>query len=105
MLVLATETPERFGIVVRNPDGTLSEIVEKPKHAPSNMASTGVFVLDESIFDYPPSVETNGEYYHTDMIREYAKHHPVAVVEQQTWIPIGYPEDIQLAEDRLHLLR
>lgn len=102
MLTLTTQTPERFGIVVRNPDGTLSEIVEKPKNAPSNLASTGVFVLDQHIFDFPPKVETNGEFYHTDMILEYAKQYPIAVVEQKTWIPVGYPEDIKIAEERLH---
>ena len=101
MLTLTTDTPERFGIVVRNPDGTLSEIVEKPEHPPSNLASTGVFVLDEHIFEFPPEVETGGEFYHTDMIRQYAKQYPIAVVEQETWIPIGYPEDIKTAEDRL----
>lgn len=98
MLTLTTDTPERFGIVVRNPDGTLAEFVEKPTHAPSNLASTGVFVLDEHIFDYEVTVETNGEFYHTDVIKEYAKDYPIAVVEQSLWIPIGYPEDIERAE-------
>jgi NDP-sugar pyrophosphorylase family protein len=101
MLTLTTNTPERFGIVVRNPDGTLAEFVEKPTHPPSNLASTGVFVLDEHIFEFKPTVETNGEFYHTDMIREYAKQYPIAVVEQRTWIPIGYPEDITKAESLL----
>lgn len=98
MLALTTQTPERFGIVVRHPDGTLAEFVEKPEHAPSNLASTGVFVLDENIFKFKPTVETNGEFYHTDMIREYAKEYPIAVVEQNLWIPVGYPEDIEKAE-------
>jgi NDP-sugar pyrophosphorylase family protein len=101
MLALTTDTPERFGIVVRNPDGTLAEIVEKPRHAPSNLASTGVFVLDEHIFEFELSVETNGEFYHTDIIKEYAKTYPIAVVEQSLWIPIGYPDDIRRAEQLL----
>ena len=104
MLTLTTETPERFGIVVRHPDGTLAEIIEKPKHPPSNLASTGVMVLDEHIFEYPPTVETNGEYYLTDVIAEYAKDYPIAVVEQTLWIPIGYPEDITKAEQILGTL-
>ena len=77
---------------------------EKPEHPPSNLASTGVFVLDEHIFNFPPTIETNGEFYHTDMIREYVKTYPIAVVEQSVWIPIGYPEDITRAEARLQLL-
>jgi bifunctional UDP-N-acetylglucosamine pyrophosphorylase/glucosamine-1-phosphate N-acetyltransferase len=101
MLVLQTDTPERFGIVTQHADGTMADIVEKPEHAPSNLASTGVFVFDEHIFDFEPTVETNGEFYHTDMTREYAKQYPIAVVEQQLWIPVGFPEDIIRAEEIL----
>ncbi len=98
LLTTPTKTPERFGIVVRNPDGTLFEIIEKPTHAPSNLASTGAMVLDTHIFEFEPIVETNGEYYLTDVIAEYSKKYPVAVVEEALWIPIGYPEDIKTAE-------
>jgi len=99
MLTLTTNTPEKFGIVVRHPDGTLAEMIEKPVHAPSNLASTGVMVLDDNIFKYDPyAVETKGEYYLTDVLRQYAQDYPIAVVEQQLWIPIGYPEDIEKAE-------
>jgi NDP-sugar pyrophosphorylase family protein len=98
MLTLTTDTPERFGIVVRHPDGTLAEMIEKPEHPPSNLASTGVMVLDDHIFQFEPTVMKNGEYYLTDVIAEYARVYPIAVVEQTLWIPIGYPEDIEKAE-------
>lgn len=99
MLTYQTDSPEKFGIVVRHPDGTLAEMIEKPEHPPSNLASTGVMVLDDNIFKYDPyAVETKGEYYLTDVIEKYAKEYPIAVVEQNLWIPIGYPEDIKNAE-------
>lgn len=101
MLTYQTDTPERFGIVVRHPDGTLAEIIEKPEHPPSNLASTGVMVLDTHIFDYEVKKEKNGEFYLTDVIEEYAQKYPIAVVEQRLWIPIGYPEDIEKAEQLL----
>lgn len=102
MLTYTTDSPEKFGIVVRHPDGTLAEMIEKPEHSPSNLASTGVMVLDENIFKYDPyAVETKGEFYLTDVIREYAKEYPIAVVEQALWVPIGYPEDIAKAEEIL----
>lgn len=104
MLTLTTDTPERFGIVVRHPDGTLAQMIEKPDHPPSNLASTGVMVLDEHIFEYELIVERKGEFYLTDVIEEYAKDYPIAVVEQNLWIPIGYPEDIQRAEQILSSL-
>lgn len=98
MLTLTTENPERFGIVVRHPDGTLAEMIEKPEHPPSNLASTGVMILDDHIFEFELKVEKNGEFYLTDVIAEYAKEYPIAVVEQDLWIPVGYPEDVQNAE-------
>ena len=104
MLVLQTDTPERFGIVTKHSDGTMAEFIEKPVHPPSNLASTGVFVFDEHIFEYEPVVETNGEFYHTDMTREYSKKYPIRVVEQEMWIPVGYPEDITRAEEILNSL-
>jgi NDP-sugar pyrophosphorylase family protein len=104
MLTLTTNNPERFGIVVRHPDGTLAEMIEKPEHPPSNLASTGVMVLDEHIFNFELKVEKNGEFYLTDVIAEYAKEYPIAVVEQNLWIPIGYPEDIEKAERILNTL-
>ncbi|MCA9363453.1 NTP transferase domain-containing protein [Candidatus Kaiserbacteria bacterium] len=105
MLSLTTNSPEKFGIIVRNPDGTLSEMVEKPEHPPSNLASTGVMVLDDNIFKFDPfATETKGEYYLTDVIAEYAKEYPIAVVEQSLWIPVGYPEDIEKAEEILQAM-
>ncbi len=105
MLTYTTDTPEKFGIVVRHPDGTLAEMIEKPEHPPSNLASTGVMVLDDNIFKFDPyAVETKGEYYLTNVIEQYAKEYPIAVVEQSLWIPIGYPEDIQKAETILSKL-
>lgn len=104
MLTYQTETPERFGIVVRHPDGTLAEMIEKPEHPPSNLASTGVMVLDTNIFEYEVTVEKNGEFFLTDVIEEYAKKYPIAVVEQSLWLPIGYPEDIRSAEQVLNRL-
>ncbi len=104
MLTYQTDTPERFGIVVRHPDGTLAEIIEKPQHPPSNLASTGVMVLDTNLFNYEVRKEINGEFFLTDVIQEYAKEYPMAVVEQRLWLPIGYPEDIEKAEQVLNRL-
>jgi len=98
MLVASVSKPEKFGIVVRNPDGTLGLMIEKPEHAPSNCASTGAMVLDSHIFEFEPQTPVKGEYYLTEVIERYAQKYPIAVVEQQLWIPIGYPEDIIRAE-------
>lgn len=98
ILVSSVSHPEKFGIVVRNPDGTLGLMIEKPEHAPSNCASTGAMVLDDHIFEFDPQTPVKGEYYLTEVIERYAQKYPIAVVEENLWIPIGYPEDIIRAE-------
>ncbi len=97
LLVASVPNPERFGIVVRNPDGTLGLMIEKPEHAPSNCASTGAMVLDEHIFEFEPQTPVKNEYYLTEVIERYAQKYPIAVVEQKTWIPVATVEDVQKA--------
>lgn len=43
-------------------------------------------------------MHSSGEYYLTDPLSAFAKEHPIMVVEQELWLPIGYPEDIANAE-------
>lgn len=105
ILVASVDTPEKFGIVVRNPDGTLGLMIEKPEHAPSNCASTGAMVLDDHIFEFEPQTPVKGEYYLTEVIERYAQKYPIAVVEENLWIPIGYPEDITKAETLLSVYK
>lgn len=103
MLAIGSDTPERFGVIVRNPDGTLAHMIEKPEYPPSNLVSTGPLVLDENIFKFEPEAPINGEYFMPEILERYTKEYPIAVVEQQLWIPIGYPEDVERAEKLLQV--
>ncbi|MFT5849704.1 MAG: NDP-sugar pyrophosphorylase family protein [Patiriisocius sp.] len=101
LLVASVSNPESFGIVVRKPDGTLDLMIEKPTHAPSNCASTGAMVLDEHIFEFEPETAIKGEFYLTEVIQRYAKEYPIAVVEQNMWIPIANINDVENANKLL----
>lgn len=95
-------TPELFGVLVKNDDGTLKEILEKPKEPPSNIVNIGGFVLTPDIFDCTVEVSAeHGELLVTDMLTKYAETHKVVIVEQDLWIPVGKPEDIAVAESIL----
>ncbi len=101
LLVSFVDDPRRFGVVVTHDNGTIKNIEEKPEHPKSNLAVTGVYVLNPKIFDYDASHTKNGEYYLTDMIEGYIKDFPVQVVESDFWVPIAYPHDIKRAEEIL----
>ncbi len=98
ILAITSENPERFGVIVRNADGTLAEMIEKPEHPPSNLVATGPLVLDEQIFQFDPAEPIKGEYFLPEILERYADRYPIAVVEQRLWIPVGYPQDIERAE-------
>ena len=102
ILAMPTEEPEHFGILVLNEDDTLKEIVEKParEEAPSNLANISGWVMQPEIFNHEPEVDERlGEVLVTDMLTEYAKIHPVKVIEQNVWIPIGNPDQLKQAEE------
>lgn len=98
MFGVHSDTPELFGVLTLHENGTLKEIVEKPENPPSNLINIGGYVLSDAIFEYQTAVSHLGEVLVTDMVTDYAKDYPVAVVEQDLWLPIGYPEHIEAAE-------
>lgn len=102
ILGIASKHPEDFGVLMQNEDGTLNGIIEKPKDPPSKLVNIGGFVLDTHIFEYTVAVnEEHGELFVTDMFTQYAQDYPVQIVEQAIWIPVGKPEDIEIAESLL----
>ena len=98
ILAALPEPPSRFGVLELNDDHTLRNIIEKPDIPPTNLISTGAMIIDKRIFNYEVVRHENGEYYVTYPLGLFAKEHPIMVVEQDFWVPIGYPEDIKAAE-------
>ncbi len=99
MLGMHSDTPELFGVLIKNEDGTLKEIIEKPINPPSTLINIGGFVVDKEILDFTPDMsQHHGEVYVTDMLTKYAMVHPVKIIEQDYWLPIGYLEHITQAE-------
>jgi NDP-sugar pyrophosphorylase family protein len=103
MLATKSDTPEKFGVLTLNEDGTLKEIEEKPMHPKSNLVNIGGFVINTDIFNYEAEKSDSGEMYVTDMITAYAGKYPVKVIEQDLWIPIGSPEQLEIAETKMCL--
>lgn len=103
LIVEETNEPWKFGIVDLNEDMSINDIIEKPeKNPPSNFASTGVLLLDTKIFDYEADLHPNGEYYLTSALSKMLKDgHKVYAVKSTLWLPIGYPDDIRKAEEKL----
>lgn len=101
VLAARAEHPERFGVIEQRENGTLACIVEKPERPSTNLVNIGGFVLDTDIFRYPAAPSVRGEVEIVDMVTRFAEDHPVEVIEQELWIPVGYPEDLEKAAEAL----
>ena len=103
--VLAQEVsdPSRYGVFVTK-GRKVKRIVEKPKRFVSNLANTGLYVLDIDIFPLLRNLKKSrrGEYEVTDAISELAKKENVVIEKvRDYWVPIGYPWDLLVANSRL----
>jgi glucose-1-phosphate thymidylyltransferase len=94
ILVKEVEDPRRFGVVITDRERKIKEVVEKPVVPISNLAITGVKILDMRILDYiaPPR---GGEYILTEALGQFAKEHDIYVEIADTWLSIATPEDLE----------
>jgi bifunctional UDP-N-acetylglucosamine pyrophosphorylase/glucosamine-1-phosphate N-acetyltransferase len=99
ILVHPVDTPESFGIVFPNPDGTLQKIVEKPNGIPAPaLANIGGYLFPKEVFDLTLPLSPRGEYEITDAVGQLAAKHRFRVVEAGYWLPIGTVEAWQGAQ-------
>jgi NDP-sugar pyrophosphorylase family protein len=97
------ETPQYFGVIETNEDGTLARIVEKPEKPTTNLVSTGSMILSPGIFDTTPVLlEGRNEYYIPSLLMQVMERgSPIHVVRQAFWVAVDRPEDIPKAEAAL----
>lgn len=99
ILVFKPQKPKANGLVSLKPDGTISEIIEKPEEVKSALAADGIMVLNSEIFNYPPQANDKGEYYFTSLLNQFVKNHKVWPVESRGFIgDITTPADLERVE-------
>jgi NDP-sugar pyrophosphorylase family protein len=98
ILAHPVDEPRKFGIVFRNPDGTLKELIEKPEMDGTALANIGAYVFPRKVFDIELTLSKRGEYEITEAVDVLAKAAPFHVVEATFWLPIGTVEAWQGAQ-------
>lgn len=94
--------PERFGVLETNHNGDPIAIHEKPKHAPSNYAITGLYFYDNKVIDYSWQIQPSarGELEITDINNIYMKDHDCKIEYLNrgvAWIDTGTFESLSEA--------
>jgi bifunctional UDP-N-acetylglucosamine pyrophosphorylase/glucosamine-1-phosphate N-acetyltransferase len=99
ILAHPVDNPEAYGILFRNPDGTLKAIVEKPMGlAAPQLANIGGYLFPKDVFGLTLPLSPRGEYEITDAVSQLAAAGGFTVVEASYWLPIGTVEQWQAAQ-------
>jgi glucose-1-phosphate thymidylyltransferase len=96
---------DRYGVCVTNDYGEITDVVEKPDDPPSNLVMTGFYTFTPAIFHACKLVQPSnrGEYEISEAI-DLLIHsgRTIDAIPIDGWrLDIGYPEDRDLAEERL----
>lgn len=83
---------QNFGILELKEENRLSKIIEKPSQYISNLANTGLYILDESIFNFIARLKkTDEELFVTDAVNLLAENeHVIVVPVSDYWFPIAH---------------
>jgi glucose-1-phosphate thymidylyltransferase len=88
VLLKKVEDPHRFGVVEFGADGrTITNILEKPKNPPSDMAVTGYYMYDGRVFDICKTLKPSGrgELEITDVNNDYLRRGELTWAELDGW--------------------
>jgi glucose-1-phosphate thymidylyltransferase len=103
IVLTRVEHPEQYGVAVLDDKGLISQLVEKPKDPPSDLALVGIYMFNNAIMDAVNAITPSwrGELEITDSIQWLIDHgksvHPH--VHHGWWIDTGRPGDMLEAND------
>ena len=99
LLLKEVDDPHRFG-VARLDNGRLVEVIEKPSDPPSNLAVTGIYMYDHTVFEIARTLKPSrrGELEITDVNNEYLRRGDLSYeLLDGWWTDAGTFESLQLA--------
>lgn len=101
--------PQRYGVVVLDPDGRPVSIDEKPHEPRSNLAVTGLYVYDNDVVEIARSIRPSarGELEITDVNRAYMERGDLRVEKLGrgiAWLDTGTPQALLEASEYVRSL-
>lgn len=92
------ENPSAYGVAKMRLDGSIDQLIEKPKQPPSNLALVGIYMFDHHIFEAVHAIRPSarGEYEITDAIQWLIDRGYTVFphIHRGWWIDTGKPTDM-----------
>ncbi|MCC6616674.1 MAG: glucose-1-phosphate thymidylyltransferase [Anaerolineae bacterium] len=99
------KNPSSFGVAKLRPDGSIEQLIEKPKDPPSNLALVGIYMFDASVFKAVNAIQPSArnELEITDAIQWLIDHGYSVMphVHEGWWIDTGKATDMLEANANL----
>lgn len=104
------EDPTKYGNIRFRKDGSVKDVVEKPKKPVSRFAVPGLYFFDETAPDRAKVLKKSkrGEFEVTDLINSYVKNDSLTVSQLSrgtVWIDTGNARDLALAAEYIRVLQ
>ena len=104
------EDPTKYGNIRFRRDGTIKDIVEKPKKPQSRFAVPGIYFCDETASERVTQLRKSkrGEFEIVDLLNSYAKDKSLLVGQLSrgtVWIDTGNSRDLSLASEYIRVLQ
>lgn len=104
------EDPSKYGNIRFRKDGSVNDVVEKPKNPFSRFAVPGLYFFDETAPDRARILKKSkrGEYEVTDLINSYARDNSLSVSQLSrgtVWIDTGNARDLSLAAEYIRVMQ
>ncbi len=96
----AVNDPSRFGILYLDENDSVSDMVEKPEDPQSDLAITGLYMFDNTVFKKIPklSKSARGEFEIVDLLELYLKEDQLSYTTlQEAWFDVGTFQGLQEA--------
>lgn len=101
VLACEMEDSSQFGVLDTDVDGKLKRIIERP-HAPEyKLVNTGAYMLNEHFFEYPLVPISETEYGLPQTMVQMVDRQSIAVERTKMWFPIGDPEALKKAQEKI----
>lgn len=104
------EDPTKYGNIRFRKNGSVKDVVEKPKRPVSRFAVPGLYFFDETAPDRAKVLKKSkrGEFEVTDLINSYVKNDSLTVSQLSrgtVWIDTGNARDLALASEYIRVLQ